>query len=214
MIAALTSHRHLCEHVLSNVGRVAARDSSRNSATSNDLFVALCEDDSLYPVFKSMKGAVAAQLFFRLYPADCVISSVFEQIETLANMPTTRRSKSFSRPHNSDLIPRTGSPLDPSQRDGYAPTARSSRSRKPSVDSAMIGVLPRRASMEKARAMKMFTNGRSSGEGHTDGTHRKTDSVTSDSFRNFAGASPEYSTDYEVTVSLNFYPNLYANHLT
>jgi hypothetical protein len=44
-------------HILSNVGRVAARDSSRTSATVEDLFVALCEDESIYGLFKSMKGA-------------------------------------------------------------------------------------------------------------------------------------------------------------
>jgi hypothetical protein len=43
-------------HILSNVSRVAARDSSRASATVEDLFVALCEDDSIYGLFKSMKG--------------------------------------------------------------------------------------------------------------------------------------------------------------
>ena len=44
-------------HILSNVGRVASRDSSRTAATANDLFVALCEDHSIYGFFKTMKGA-------------------------------------------------------------------------------------------------------------------------------------------------------------
>lgn len=44
-------------HILSNVGRVAARDSSRTVATVRDLFVALCEDASVYSAFKTMKGA-------------------------------------------------------------------------------------------------------------------------------------------------------------
>ncbi len=43
-------------HILSNVGRVASRDSSRSYANSQDLFVALCEDDAIYGLFKSMKG--------------------------------------------------------------------------------------------------------------------------------------------------------------
>lgn len=43
-------------HILSNVGRVATRDSSRTTASSQDLFVALCEDDSMYTLFKTMKG--------------------------------------------------------------------------------------------------------------------------------------------------------------
>jgi hypothetical protein len=49
-------------HILSNVGRVAARDSSRTVATANDLFVALCEDDSIYGFFKTMEGASVQML--------------------------------------------------------------------------------------------------------------------------------------------------------
>ncbi|EIW82265.1 hypothetical protein CONPUDRAFT_54680, partial [Coniophora puteana RWD-64-598 SS2] len=48
----------VCEHVLSNVGRVAARDSSRTVSNAHDLFTALCEDATIYGLFKSMKGAV------------------------------------------------------------------------------------------------------------------------------------------------------------
>src|SRR5271154_1389769 len=72
--ADLLDYRSLCEwvhyrvstrrmfnlsfrHILTNVGRVAARDSSRTSATIQDLFTALCEDDSVYGLFRSMKGA-------------------------------------------------------------------------------------------------------------------------------------------------------------
>lgn len=44
-------------HVLSNVSRVAARDSARTLATIQDLFTALGEDDALYGTLKSMKGA-------------------------------------------------------------------------------------------------------------------------------------------------------------
>ncbi|KAI0686484.1 hypothetical protein BC835DRAFT_1420321 [Cytidiella melzeri] len=64
----------ICQHVLSNVSRVAARDSSRTLATVHDLFVALCEDPSIYPTFKTMK--------------------VYEQIESFS---TSRRTKSPSK---------------------------------------------------------------------------------------------------------------------
>lgn len=43
-------------HVVSNVGRVAARDSSRAIANGQDLFIALCEDSSVYGLFKNMAG--------------------------------------------------------------------------------------------------------------------------------------------------------------
>jgi len=55
-ILARYSQHFDVRHILSNVGRVAARDSSRTYATTNDLFVALCEDDSIYGFFRSMKG--------------------------------------------------------------------------------------------------------------------------------------------------------------
>lgn len=44
-------------HVLSNVSRVASRDSGRTHATVQDLFIALGEDDTIYTMFKTMKGA-------------------------------------------------------------------------------------------------------------------------------------------------------------
>ena len=43
-------------HILSNTGRVASRDSSRSTATLLDFYTALCEDDTIYGLFKIMKG--------------------------------------------------------------------------------------------------------------------------------------------------------------
>jgi hypothetical protein len=43
--------------MLSSVGRVATRDSGKDAAGTYDLFVALCEDDAIYPIFKGSKGA-------------------------------------------------------------------------------------------------------------------------------------------------------------
>ncbi|KAJ3923740.1 hypothetical protein F5877DRAFT_30796 [Lentinula edodes] len=64
-------------HVLSNVGRVASRDSSRTYANIQDVFVALCEDETVYNLFKSM--------------------DVYQQIQQLSQEPKPRRSKSLSR---------------------------------------------------------------------------------------------------------------------
>jgi len=64
----------ICEHILSNVGRVASRDSSRATANSQDLFIALCEDSIIYDFFKNIK--------------------VYGQIEALSKPPKPRRSKS------------------------------------------------------------------------------------------------------------------------
>ncbi|CCM03353.1 uncharacterized protein FIBRA_05482 [Fibroporia radiculosa] len=67
----------ICEHILSNVSSVAARDSSRTIATVQDIYIALCEDDAIYGTFKSMK--------------------VYNQIEVLSKAQRPRRSKSISQ---------------------------------------------------------------------------------------------------------------------
>ncbi|GJE87477.1 hypothetical protein PsYK624_035600 [Phanerochaete sordida] len=79
---------HICEYILSDVSRVAARDSSRNVATVQDLFVALCEDASVYGMFKTMK--------------------VYGQIDALSTAQKPRRSKSLSK---SGSLSRAASPL-------------------------------------------------------------------------------------------------------
>ncbi|KAG6378577.1 hypothetical protein JVT61DRAFT_12842 [Boletus reticuloceps] len=66
----------IIEHIVSNVGRVAARDSSRAIANGQDLFIALCEDSSIYGLFKNM--------------------AVYGQIEILSKVPKSRRSMSFA----------------------------------------------------------------------------------------------------------------------
>ncbi|EKM59939.1 uncharacterized protein PHACADRAFT_181874 [Phanerochaete carnosa HHB-10118-sp] len=68
---------HICEHILSDVSRVAARDSSRAVATVQDLFVALCEDASVYSMFRTMK--------------------VYDQIDALSKVQKPRRSKSLTK---------------------------------------------------------------------------------------------------------------------
>ena len=60
------THVDFNRHVLSNISREVSRDSSRTSATLNDLFVAICEDVTLYGTFKQMKGQVAYRYQFVL----------------------------------------------------------------------------------------------------------------------------------------------------
>ncbi|KAK0444430.1 hypothetical protein EV421DRAFT_1801011 [Armillaria borealis] len=86
----------ILEHILSNVGRVASRDSSRTSATVEDVFVALCEDETIYGLFKTMK--------------------VYSQIEEISTISKSRRSKSISRSDKLS-ISRTSSPYDMSSKD-------------------------------------------------------------------------------------------------
>ncbi|KIK67609.1 hypothetical protein GYMLUDRAFT_785545 [Collybiopsis luxurians FD-317 M1] len=84
----------MCEHVLSNVGRVASRDSSRTYASVQDVFVALCEDETVYNLFRSME--------------------VYEQIEQLSQAPKPRRSFSRNgRPSTSNIDHSSGKDSPP-----------------------------------------------------------------------------------------------------
>ena len=48
---------HATRHILSDVSRVASRDSSRAMATMQDLYTALCEEEGIYSFFKTLEGA-------------------------------------------------------------------------------------------------------------------------------------------------------------
>lgn len=155
----------ICEHILSNVGRVAARDSSRATANSQDLFVALCEDSMIYGLFKNMK--------------------VYAQIESLSKFPNGRRSlsKSFSR----ERLVATASPSSDSfRKDG---SRNGSRQR---LSSESSGTAPNmvlnanhqsaRSSVDKSRGIKIFNNRSlydSSNGSESQNGHYKTDSFAS-----------------------------------
>lgn len=58
----LADRRHICEHILSKLSQVVARDSSIVTANVQDLYTALCEDDSVYGFFKRMDGEYSSLL--------------------------------------------------------------------------------------------------------------------------------------------------------
>lgn len=53
------TYRHVCEHVLRQLSRVVARDSSIAVAGVQDLYVALCEDESIWGLFKRLQGTLS-----------------------------------------------------------------------------------------------------------------------------------------------------------
>ncbi|KAI8982769.1 hypothetical protein BD414DRAFT_418879 [Trametes punicea] len=118
----------ICEHVLSNVSRVAARDSSRTLATVQDLLTALCEDEAIYGTVKTMK--------------------VYEQIESLSKAQRPRRSKSFSK--STDKGRTSASSPTPSK------ARMSTDSTKSNTPTVVGSNESRRTSLEKARAVKIF----------------------------------------------------------
>ncbi|KAH9939258.1 uncharacterized protein BXZ73DRAFT_44012 [Epithele typhae] len=122
----------ICEHVLSNVSRVASRDSSRTLATVQDLFIALGEDDTIYSMFKAMK--------------------VYEHIEALSKAHRPRRSKSFSR-----SIDRTGSARNSASSPFGGESARGGRLSTDSTKSiTVVGSGESRTSVDKGRGGKIF----------------------------------------------------------
>ncbi|KIP10405.1 hypothetical protein PHLGIDRAFT_115528 [Phlebiopsis gigantea 11061_1 CR5-6] len=141
---------HICEHILSNVGRVAARDSSRTVATVRDLFVALCEDASVYSAFKTMK--------------------VYDQIDALSKVQKPRRSKSTSKSVDSGSFSasRATSPPpempSPAVRSNASPPPRRMRASSDSAGSfasTVLAAASTRSSGEKSRR-KLFSRDRSS----------------------------------------------------
>ncbi|KAF8505727.1 hypothetical protein F5888DRAFT_464683 [Russula emetica] len=119
----------ICERVLSSVGRVATRDSSKEAAGTYDLFVAICEDDAIYPIFKGSK--------------------VYDAIDSsLKHSSRPQRSKSFSRSERSE-----NRDTDPSQSRSRL-SAESATSG--AVSAVGSDYHPSRSSMEKGRGIKLF----------------------------------------------------------
>ncbi|KAF8646408.1 hypothetical protein AX16_007273 [Volvariella volvacea WC 439] len=153
----------MSEHILSNVARVAARDSSRSAATVQDLYIALCEDDTIFSLFKSMK--------------------VYEQIEQFSRTSKPRRSKSL----RSDKS-RASSPQQDVQR---ARLSLEASTLTVITASAKAPATPPRTSLERAKSMKKFITGsRTSGEDSQNG-HRKADSIRSSDTKTFSATHGE-----------------------
>ncbi|KZT42968.1 hypothetical protein SISSUDRAFT_1125212 [Sistotremastrum suecicum HHB10207 ss-3] len=156
----------VCQHILANVGRVVARDSSRTIAHVHDLYVALCEDESIYGLFKVMK--------------------VQEQIVAQANAMRPRRSKSLSRAsEESRPSSRTGSPVPSNVPADGRTSKQSGHSSSPSSS---------KNSSEKARAIKMIKNGNGNGNGESSEEttdqplplHKRTNSQMSEASRKYS----------------------------
>ncbi|KAJ3514250.1 hypothetical protein NLJ89_g2482 [Agrocybe chaxingu] len=161
----------MCEHILSNIGRVAARDSSRTYATVNDLFIALCEDDSIYGLFRAMK--------------------VYQQIEHVAQPPLPTRKKSIRRDRLS--ISRTSSPNDLTLVNSDSSHTRHSLDGQSTTTPISPANSTSRPSFEKVKAIRMFANSKTSGEGGSQNGHKKSESIKSESSRHLpedVGFSP------------------------
>ncbi|KAI9507028.1 hypothetical protein F5148DRAFT_1208967 [Russula earlei] len=125
----------ICERILSSVGRVATRDSSKDAAGTHDLFVALCEDDAIYPIFKGSK--------------------VYESIESSLKHPSKpRRSKSFSRSERRETRDVQSADLPSRSRSRLSSESAASGALSGSVGSD--NPPQTRTSQEKGKAIKLF----------------------------------------------------------
>ncbi|KAJ7129197.1 hypothetical protein C8R44DRAFT_776139 [Mycena epipterygia] len=189
----------ILEHILSNVGRVAARDSSRTGATVQDVFVALCEDHSIYALFKSMR--------------------VYQQIELLSQAPKPRRSKSFSRSDRPSLSQTSNQDLSSSSHhrprgstDTGATTTTSATATMPALTASGSSS---RSSFDKARMKKLMTGGRNSSDrdGDSQNGHKRSDSVLSDDTKQTLAAYNQNDAP-EDTAMLNEFDNLMRSNST
>jgi hypothetical protein len=133
----------------SSVGRVTTRDSSKEAAGTHDLFVSVCGDDAIYPIFKNLKGR--NRLVFATRGLTRFLQFTIES--SLKFSSKLQRSKSFSRPDRLDT------------RDGQFPDPLSQSRSRPSSDSAPSDALPDsagsvshalRTPLEKGNAIKLF----------------------------------------------------------
>ena len=161
-----TPHRH----ILVNVARVVGRDASRSSAHVSDLNLALCEDDSIYQLFKTMKGEYPVVAMSFVLGTQSRIVTVQEQIERQSKTVRPRRSKSISR-GDSGPPSRTASP------NPQGPSDKMTRS-SAEVSGAFLTSGHPPSSADKARAIKMFKNG---SESQSSKDHQRNTSIMSDS---------------------------------
>ncbi|KIL70383.1 hypothetical protein M378DRAFT_7248 [Amanita muscaria Koide BX008] len=177
----------LCEHILVNVAKVTARDSSRTDATAHDLFIALCEDEAIYGMFKSMK--------------------VYEQIEHLSNSSQHNRSKSFLRGSSERSISRLSSV--PQDLTATMTSSNSSHTRVSAETSTTQSPASVSGFSEKSRAVKKLISSRPSqdrDESQTTFVHKRSTSQSDSLRRN--------SSDYEDAAALQEFDDLVRSSST
>lgn len=129
------------------------------------------------------------------------ITAVYDQIELMSRIPKTRRSKSFTR-HDRSSISRTSSP----QHDPTTINPPSVSKPRQSLDGQTITPVPSsgaasRTSFEKARAIRMFSNNKSSVDVELPPGHKKTDSLKSESLKSF----PDDETHNPAEVTFRYF---------
>lgn len=184
------------------MAQVVARDSSRTTAHLQDLYVALCEDDNIYPLFKRMKGMLSIPLDLLIMPPTLIVTPpVKDQLEAqnkAASRP--RRAKSVTTNTSGRGSPSArGSTSSPQPRPSESQSVNTKAGRT-SNDSTGPSAQPR-TSGEKSR-LKMF-GGRSPPplESVLGGGHGRSESSLSDTTkRTAAGTSDHDAETFDVRI--------------
>ncbi|KAG8965434.1 hypothetical protein FRC05_003271 [Tulasnella sp. 425] len=181
------------EHILTNVAKVVARDSSRTTAHVQDLYVALCEDDSIYPLFKRMKvkEQLEAQTKAAAKPRRSRSINTHQQNGRGSPNSTLRGSTSSPQPRPSDAVSV-----------GTNKVARTSE--ESSGTSGPSATSPPRKSGEKSR-LKMFGSrggggGNSTDQDYYSSKHQRSDSSMSDTTRRTAAGLSDSADEYHHDV--------------
>ncbi|OWZ73383.1 hypothetical protein AYX14_01106 [Cryptococcus neoformans] len=112
---------HVCEHILSSVARIA-RDSETAVAGPQDLYTALCEDESVWGFFKRMKVKDQLELTIR--------STSRSKRFNASRSPPDDRSQGRASPALSTASPGGDASID---------TARTTRVGSPSIETSSTG---------------------------------------------------------------------------
>ncbi|KAG8732376.1 hypothetical protein FRC11_014067 [Ceratobasidium sp. 423] len=180
---------HVCEHVLNNVGQVVARDSSRGTAYSMDVYTALCEDTAIYPLFKTMKVHEQIETQSRAFrPSHGGSSSISggSRTRSISRMKPSEdlgAARKMSAPTSSSVMPTPSSPTNASSspfgqrpsadavlatshqaaRSPNAPTPGSSKSSLERTRSSLERITGKksieRSSSTRSRGIKLFGKG-------------------------------------------------------
>ncbi|BEJ15212.1 hypothetical protein CspHIS471_0409790 [Cutaneotrichosporon sp. HIS471] len=86
---------HICEHILSKLSQVVARDSSIVTATVTDLYTALCEDATVYGFFKRMDARAQIENQARSSSAEDDFDAILRSGETMRVSLTPSRFSTF-----------------------------------------------------------------------------------------------------------------------
>jgi hypothetical protein len=199
----------LVRHVLANIAKVVARDSSRTAADLVILYTSLCEDSSMYPIFKTMKGSYK---FFQSLTgySFITVNLVQSHIQSHIKPNTLTRTQSITQPEDVRPAP----PITPlrrressGQRGAPRPSAESTVSSGPRDMNNGNG----KRSTERNRVMRIFRSSsdiNDEANGRRSAPHQRSESIRSEAPGRVTASPDGNSLGEKDRSSSNVRPNL------